>query len=49
MSCSLVMMMYRKSIYSFVYLFANVSSKTLENMHLIRINLRGKLTNYITL
>lgn len=49
MSCFLVMMMYRKNTYSFVYLFANVSSKTLENMHLIRINLRGKLTNYITL
>lgn len=49
MSCFLVMLMYRKNTYSFVYLFANVSSKTLENMHLIGINLRGKLTNYITL
>lgn len=37
MDCFLGMMMYRKKMTSFVYLFANVSSKTLENVHLVRI------------
>lgn len=35
-------------VYSLAYLFLSVSFKTLENVHVVRINLRGKQTNCMT-